>query len=215
MIDLKNPNEWKWKKVPEICDDDKHPGLRSRQAVAIHDNKFYMFGGLKTATESTNDMWYYDFTSTKWVQPVPDRDFQPPPLDSHTMNVWASGQEAAKFVVYGGFRGGDSGSYSNAMYIYHVEANKWEIAEPEKKSSAQPAPRAGHAAAIVGNTLYIFGGYNTSKGKLGDFWSCNLTTLQWTNIPSQENTPTVIHPRFSFCEPYLLDSFRSFIDGFQ
>ncbi len=55
------------KKWSEITSRDP-PCERSGHAVLVFKDKMYLFGGIQDLTKEKNDLYYYDFTNTKWVE---------------------------------------------------------------------------------------------------------------------------------------------------
>lgn len=47
-----------------------------------------------------------------------------------------------------------------------------------------PPRRRGHAAAVVGNTLYVHGGFDGSQ-HLDDVWALDFTTWAWSRVATQ------------------------------
>ena len=60
------------------------------------------------------------------------------------------------------------------MYRYYFKENKWECVEP--LGEELPPARAGHAGAVYGDSLFVFGGKDEEGNKLNDLWEFNFTT---------------------------------------
>lgn len=73
---------------------------------------------------------------------------------------------------------GISSSYTllQDLYSYSFDNMTWEVIN----SPGAPSPRTFHAAGVMGDTMYIFGGYNLDY--LGDIYSFNYTTGVWNEI---------------------------------
>ena len=50
------------------------------------------------------------------------------------------------------------------------------------ESGPEPAPRAGHSAAIHGNWMYVLGGKGEENTKFNDFWKFDLERKVWEEI---------------------------------
>ena len=72
-------------------------------------------------------------------------------------------------ITFGGFVGGER---SNLVHSYDTKKRQWQSMKPE--SGPEPAPRAGHSAAIHGSWMYVFGGKGEENTKFNDFWKFNL-----------------------------------------
>ena len=53
-----------------------------------------------------------------------------------------------------------------------------------------PGPRSGAASVVVGNRLYMFGGYGGS-GRLDDFFEFNFDTKAWSRVEYSGPSPGV------------------------
>src|SRR5690606_28538364 len=51
-----------------------------------------------------------------------------------------------------------------------------------------PTARAGHGAAIVGNKMYIHGGWADLNTVLSDTWSLDLDTFEWAELIFNDTT---------------------------
>jgi len=72
--------------------------------------------------------------------------------------------------------------------VYDIRQDRWL---PQIKVEKSLPPRVAHAATVVGDELYLFGGRTTDKVELNDFWKFNLQTCEWTEISTLdcENVP--------------------------
>lgn len=90
---------------------------------------------------------------------LPERHDLPPPLDSHTANLYED--VSALMVVFGGFA---AGQRSNNVYILNLITNKWKVAQTD----SGPCPRSNHSTVIHNHCLYVFGGSDEEGEKLND-----------------------------------------------
>ena len=66
---------------------------------------------------------------------------------------------------------GDEHRY-NDTWSFDISTRKWtEI----QCTGSIPSPRAGHAAVLVDDVMYVFGGY-TGKTDLGDLYALQLSS---------------------------------------
>ena len=83
-----------------------------------------------------------------WTQLPTSTQSAPPPLTGHVAVVWRN-----ELIVHGG--GTDEGEASDRTYFYDLDARRWVARE----LAGQPAlARRDHAAALVGERLFLFGG---------------------------------------------------------
>jgi len=124
----------------------------------------------------------------------------PEPRHSHSLCTWATdGGAAPALVMFGGmtrtaalasatFTAGVSSSNkrrtmevpSTDVFLFDVNAGVW-IKLPIEGPSC-PAARGYHAATVVGDKMYVYGGLG-ADGVLGDMWELDLSPLaQLTSI---------------------------------
>lgn len=104
-----------------------------------------------------------------WSQ-VAAPDAQPPARNCHTMTLAPGG----RLVVIGGY--GRGGQVTCAPWVFDVDSMSWR-----QPSTTGPTPidRYAHAAAAVGDALYIFGGYGGGRW-MNDVAVLNTKTWTWT-----------------------------------
>ena len=91
-----------------------------------------------------------------WTQLPTSTQSAPPPLTGHVAVVWRN-----EFIVHGG--GTDEGEASDRTYFYDLDARRWVARE----LAGQPAlARRDHAAALVGERLFLFGGASAAGTEL-------------------------------------------------
>lgn len=75
----------------------------------------------------------------------------------------------------------ETGLFSNAIFDYDININRWEILYSISSELEHPIGRMNSSATLVGDTIYAFGG--TSKGLLlNDYWSFHIPTRKWNEI---------------------------------
>lgn len=94
----------------------------------------------------------------------------PGPRSSHSLNFCNN-----QLFVYGGERKARE-ALNNDLYIFSLSEKTWK-----STPSALP-PRLGHAAVVVGTTLFFHGGRTTDKKELEDLWSFETQTQNWTQV---------------------------------
>ncbi|UYV75427.1 KLHDC3 [Cordylochernes scorpioides] len=76
----------------------------------------------------------------------------------------------------------------NVLYIFDVKELAWE--QPTTSGLA-PLPRDGHAAAVVDNYMYIFGGYIEELQMYSqELYRINLETMHWEFVITQGQIPS-------------------------
>lgn len=51
------------------------------------------------------------------------------------------------------------------------------------RAAIGPVARSGAASVVVGDKLFIFGGFGGGTGRLDDFWSYDFATSTWSEVP--------------------------------
>jgi N-acetylneuraminic acid mutarotase len=61
----------------------------------------------------------------------------------------------------------------NDTWSYNISTRKWTELHC---TGSIPSPRAGHAAALIGDVMYVFGGGTHDDTYLGDLTALNLSS---------------------------------------
>ena len=69
------------------------------------------------------------------------------------------------------------------MYTFDLETDKWD--EYLLKGKHPPGVCKG-ACAVVGNSLYLYGGEDSEGNLTGSLFELSLSTKSWTELPCQE-----------------------------
>jgi N-acetylneuraminic acid mutarotase len=152
------------------------PSARYQHSAAVIAGKMYVFGGVDRAggvDTDMNDLWVYDPSANTWV-PLSPAGEPPQPRASHSA-VAIDG----KMYVFGGDR--SHGSVYNDLWTYDPSIGlqgTWTQLSP----STSPTPRSDHAAAAVGNEMYVFGGWGQSRSYSSDVWYYDTSAGVWTRL---------------------------------
>lgn len=85
------------------------------------------------------------------------------------------------------------------MHVIHLPTTDFESADYEKipASSPSPPPRHGHASAVIGDQIYIFGGSSSTSSppqpldEDGRVWVFDTVTRSWSFLtPANDTRPT-------------------------
>ena len=71
------------------------------------------------------------------------------------------------------FGGGDNGRRFNDTWSFNISTRKWNEIQC---TGSIPSPRAGHAAVLVDNVMYVFGGRDTDGTRFGDLAALDLSS---------------------------------------
>ncbi len=101
-----------------------------------------------------NDLYSLEYkgNNCSWEQPML-RSSPPPERESHSC-VFYRGQteNRPKLIVYGGMNGHRLGDIWN----FHLDFLQWTQITP---TGLAPQPRSLHSAVVMGNRMFVFGGW--------------------------------------------------------
>lgn len=132
--------------------------------VAISNGDFvYILAG---SGEHSQQVWRYAPALNQW-QPV--GDLMPTARDSV-----AAATKGQYIYVTGGRYGREGGSDMTVVERFNTADGTWETLAP------MPTPKAGHAAAIANNTLYVFGGEDLAEAEVhGEVYAYDIANNTW------------------------------------
>ncbi|CEL57233.1 Tip elongation aberrant protein 1 OS=Schizosaccharomyces pombe (strain 972 / ATCC 24843) GN=tea1 PE=1 SV=1 [Rhizoctonia solani AG-1 IB] len=149
------------------------PVGRYGHAVGMSGNKFIVFGG-QVDGEFLNDLWSFDLQSlvrgtSAWEQLTPVPGNEPPP--KRTGHVLVTHEN--KIYIFGGT---DGAFHYNDTWCFDMQTRTWTELTC---IGFIPVPREGHAAALVGDVMYVFGGRGVDGKDLGDLGSFKISNHRW------------------------------------
>ncbi|KAI1882154.1 hypothetical protein AGOR_G00247750 [Albula goreensis] len=176
------------------------PCPRLGHSFTLWGNKCYLFGGLANDSEDSNgniprylnDFFELELQASSGVKGwnIPEtRGGGPTARESHTAVVHCSkGSYSPKLYVFGGMRG----QRLSDLWQLDLETMTWSMPEPK---GPPPLPRSLHSANLIGNKMYVFGGWvpvmrtEDKTNALGAEWICtnslcelNLDTMTWRSL---------------------------------
>ncbi len=157
-----------------------NPRPRGSAGVAVHNGILYIAGGLTNGHIDGHVPYLdsYNPNTDTWstLANVPqNRDhFQMQVIDG---KIWlAGGRETAKNSTAGVF-----GNLVEAVAYYDIASNAWTTLP---LSANIPTPRAGTAAAVMGNELVIVGGESAQAAAHDEVEALDTLLQTWRNLPS-------------------------------
>ncbi|XP_045622747.1 host cell factor 2 isoform X2 [Procambarus clarkii] len=210
-------SRWEWKRVkPRPPRNGPPPCPRLGHSFTLIGNKVYLFGGLANDSEDPknnipkylNDLYTLELRANSNVMSwdIPDTyGVPPPPRESHTGVAYMS-SDKPKLVIYGGM----SGTRLGDLWILDVNNMNWER---PTVSGVHPLPRSLHSATLLGNKMYVFGGWvplvleelkgpNSEKSE----WKCtntlaclNLENMSWENAMMEKFEDQMPRARAGHC----------------
>ncbi|XP_073476396.1 host cell factor 2 isoform X2 [Aquarana catesbeiana] len=207
-------SRWLWRKLkPQPSSNGSLPCPRLGHSFSLHGNKCYLFGGLANESEDTNNnipRYLNDFYELElrpgsgvvgWNIPQ-TKGTSPCPRESHSAVIYSrKDNRKPKLYIFGGM----SGCRLDDLWELDIETMTWN--SPEAKG-VSPLPRSLHTANVIGNRMYIFGGW-VPQSENGDSvpaqenqWKCtnsfsclDLDSMEWTMLMADSSEEKVNWPR--------------------
>uniref|UniRef100_A0A3Q3A928 Host cell factor C2 n=1 Tax=Kryptolebias marmoratus TaxID=37003 RepID=A0A3Q3A928_KRYMA len=195
---------WLWKKLkPRAPRNGSLPCPRIGHSFTLLGNKCFLFGGLANDSEDSNgnvprylgDLYELELQALTGVKGwnVPETKGDGPcPRESHTAVVY-TGLSSSKLYIFGGMRG------CRLNDFWQLDLNSMVWSTPVTRGPA-PLPRSLHSANVIGNKMYVFGGWipvpeSEKHVSLETEWMCtnslnvlNLDTMCWERLgPEQQD----------------------------
>jgi len=148
------------------------PHARSAHAVAATAGAVYVLGGPGTAAVDR-------FDGTRWRRETT--------LPGGIVNAPAAAVVGTTLVVAGGFAG-STNQPTAAVRLYDLRRHTWRSGAP------LPAPRGGHAAAVLDGEVHVIGGGN-SLSTIADHSVYDVRTNSWRSaakLPRAEGSPAAV-----------------------
>ncbi|KAI9811267.1 MAG: Negative regulator of mitotic exit [Phylliscum demangeonii] len=166
------------------------PAGRYGHTLNIIGSKLYVFGGQVegyffndvvafdlNALQIPNNQWEILIPNSAEGGPPPGQ--VPPARTNHTVVNW---QE--KLFLFGGT---DGVQWFNDVWTFDPRTNRWSQLD---FIGHIPLPREGHAAALVGDVMYIFGGRTEEGNDLGDLAAFRISTKRWYTFQNMGPSPS-------------------------
>uniref|UniRef100_A0A8D3BWE8 Leucine zipper like post translational regulator 1 n=1 Tax=Scophthalmus maximus TaxID=52904 RepID=A0A8D3BWE8_SCOMX len=155
--------EAKWEIPPSCCNFP----------VAVCMDKMFVFSG-QSGAKITNNLFQFEFKGHMWTR-IPTehllRGSPPPPQRryGHTMVAFDH-----HLYVFGGAA---DNTLPNELHCYDVDSQTWEVIQPSLDSEVNlcsfnmmPSGRLFHAAAVIQDAMYIFGGTVDNNVRSGEMY---------------------------------------------
>lgn len=154
-------------------------GPRSNHAALVHDDKLYVFGGIRARREALAQLEVLDLEALRW-ELLADAEAAPPPRWNPTLVLVES---ASCLVCFGGY---DGTRKHNDVVCYDLGAQQFVY--PEVESASAPPAMTDHAAAVVCDSMVVVGGTHTvmahegcvSSGDSPSVHAADSTAHVWT-----------------------------------
>ncbi|CAG7833679.1 unnamed protein product [Allacma fusca] len=149
----------------EVSQSGECPPTCCNFPVAVARDSMFVFSG-QSGAKMTNSLFQFHFQEKFWTRISTEhilRGAPAPPTRryGHTMVAY----EALLYV----FGGAADNTLPHDLYCYDVDLKLWSIVQPSQDSQI-PAGRLFHAAAVVSDAVYIFGGTIDNNIRSGEMY---------------------------------------------
>ncbi|TVY65606.1 Tip elongation aberrant protein, partial [Lachnellula suecica] len=164
------------------------PAGRYGHSLNIVGSKIYVFGG-QVEGYFMNDLVAFDLNAlqvptNRWEMLIQNTEDEknlnvPPARTNHSVVTYNE-----KLYLFGGTNGFQ---WFNDVWCYDPQTNAWTSLDC---IGYIPAPREGHAAAIVDDVMYIFGGRTEEGADLGDLAAFRISSRRWYTFQNMGPSPS-------------------------
>uniref|UniRef100_A0A1B0D946 Host cell factor Kelch-repeats domain-containing protein n=1 Tax=Phlebotomus papatasi TaxID=29031 RepID=A0A1B0D946_PHLPP len=177
--------KWEWRKL-KAQPPEKGGGLspcpRLGHSFTLVGDRVFLFGGLANESDDPknnipkylNDLYVLNIRQDPPIWEIPETQGErPPPRESHTCVLWQDSNKRSHLVIYGGM----SGCRLGDLWLLDTEEMTWM--RPVTSGKA-PLPRSLHTSTLIGNRMFVFGGwvpFVADEGKIAaeKEWKCTNT----------------------------------------
>ena len=193
--------QWSKHMIPdsELCP----PNTLRACAVSIK-GYVLLFGGYNCKQSTfSNELWKLSKSSEglfTWCKVVTENRKEPSPRCKHS--GWTYAEKLWIFAGYGPLADeylNDNGEFlpflnsihnahcNNQLFCFNPSCKEW--ANP-KCAGSIPSPRIAHASTIMGNTVWLYGGWNSAI-MFDELYELSMPTLVWTHVQTGNTKPQV------------------------
>ncbi|KEY68688.1 hypothetical protein S7711_00562 [Stachybotrys chartarum IBT 7711] len=161
------------------------PSGRYGHSLNILGSKIFIFGG-QVEGFFMNDLSAFDLNqlqmpNNRW-EILLHGDTSPKVPAARTNHSMITHED--KMYLFGGTNGFQ---WFNDVWCYDPAVNKWSQLDCR---GYIPCPREGHAASLVGDVMYVFGGRTEEGTDLGDLAAFKITSHRWYTFQNMGPSPS-------------------------
>ncbi|GFO44057.1 host cell factor [Plakobranchus ocellatus] len=211
-------SRWEWKRLkPKSPKGGAPPCPRLGHSFTLLGNKGYLFGGLANDSEDpkNNIPRYLNDLYTLELRPMSNQlswdlpsivGVPPPPRESHSAASYTEKDgRRPRLFIYGGM----SGCRLGDLWMLDAETMAW--VQPVV-NGMPPLPRSLHSATVIGNRMFVFGGWvplvmdDVKVASHEKEWKCtntlaslNLETMSWEPLAMEVFEDALPRARAGHC----------------
>ncbi|KDQ63357.1 hypothetical protein JAAARDRAFT_375900 [Jaapia argillacea MUCL 33604] len=155
---------------------------RYGHAVTMVGSRFFVFGG-QVDGQFLNDLWAFDLNSLRtkatWQLYEPVNSPKPARRTGHVVITYGD-----RILVFGGT---DGQYHYNDTWSFDVNTRTWSELQC---IGFIPSPREGHAASLVDDVVYVFGGRGVDGKDLDDLAAFKISNQRWYMFQNMGPSPS-------------------------
>lgn len=191
-------------------DENNRPAPRSCHSMTVVGSNAFIFGGMTHFNTSEDDeydvrpsdeVFRLDLSNkadVEWSR-LTVTGVKPLPRWRHSATLF----ENTQLLIFGGFHTTDH--RLNDVWVFDTVGACWTQPNAKHNQEASvacqlsntewanvPSPRAGHTATLIGEVVYVFGGYGGmgySRRDVDDLHTLNVHTWTWTKLNPKGSIP--------------------------
>uniref|UniRef100_A0AC34RET9 Laminin EGF-like domain-containing protein n=1 Tax=Panagrolaimus sp. JU765 TaxID=591449 RepID=A0AC34RET9_9BILA len=145
---------------------------RASHAMAVNDNKAWIFGGFYFRNHGNHDLTSYDFT-TNTFHSLSIINTPPQTRYDHSMVYYKD-----KLYIFGGVI--NNKTVTNELWSLDLGSGSWKMLRSHNESPETiPKAVAGHTAHVINDKMYVFFGYNPTEGYVHRVQIYNFVDGTW------------------------------------
>eukprot|EP00002_Diphylleia_rotans_P015077 TRINITY_DN2919_c0_g1_i2.p1 TRINITY_DN2919_c0_g1~~TRINITY_DN2919_c0_g1_i2.p1 ORF type:complete len:1980 (+),score=216.01 TRINITY_DN2919_c0_g1_i2:86-6025(+) len=181
-------NDYTW--LPPMDSQSNSPQQRMDSFCHVSDRYMYLLGGIVNG-EPIGDLWRFDIESNLWSNLEPSW-----PAFAGRKGM-ASALVRDRIFVFGGC---NDNSCFNDLWAYSLTKNLWSVQQLRPSDQMRSFAGMDYAHAVVGNTLYLYGHYNTQyAATYQDVFTISLDTfvvMSMWEVPMSPMSGLLKHPEY-------------------
>ncbi|XP_013882491.1 tip elongation aberrant protein 1 [Austrofundulus limnaeus] len=184
---MSHSNPSLWTQLPQ---SQQSPCDRYKHACCSYSGHVYVLGGRDSS--GVGDFWKYSVVCDEWTELNCTSDAAPEQLEEHSMVA-----HEGFLYVFGGRLDSAYSTCAGALWVFNVAKQKWVHCQEKRSSPQRPSNRKGHSAVVIGETMFIYGGFVDVKGPSQELWGLHFGTSGWSLLSHPDSSSP--GPRHSHC----------------
>ena len=169
----------RWRNL-DSCPHIEHV-VRNKHTAVLHNGKMITFGGHDLKENNfLGDLLLFDIATGTWENPTSYPEAERSRNGPTCRRAHCAGVMSNKMIVFGGFSGDEC---LRDTYALDMTTFQWSTI---KSRTPPPCARGGHSSIVFNNSMYIFGGWDTSLRYHNDIWKleCDFekSIFEWKQV---------------------------------